>query len=251
MENKTMERALCTFPGKFGDILWSLPTARFLAQHVYGGRVDFAVMPYYESLIPMLEAQKYIGRAFVIPEWLRTHSNYGDQPWTSPRQEGYEFQVDLGYRSHPGTPFGNPNISLLEFVASQQGINLGPESQLPFLQASAEDKFQYATKKPYVAYSFNDQYVGEKEIFLQQLRDQLADMGIPLVDTTSISWLQALTAIDGAALYVGDRSSNWVLAAGMDKVCITYEPHPSRHQAGPLGQVFGYHHAKERAVPFG
>src|SRR5215467_12449688 len=121
-------KVLCTFSGKYGDILWSLPTARQIARDIAGGKVDFATMPYYESLRPLIASQEYIDECFVIPDWIRTHSNHGDGPAESPKQtiagevstggdaiigvqakigdyqslRTYDKIYDLTYKGHPG-----------------------------------------------------------------------------------------------------------------------------------------------------
>ena len=138
-----MSNALATFSGKIGDILWSLPTVRELGKRY--GPMDFAVMPQYESLLGLLDAQDYIEHAFVIPEWVCWGSPHGDQPWEAPVEVlskrhtlsvdldvkgdthmmmGYETDhvYHLAYRAHPG--IGAPAMPLVDFIAHQQNLVL-------------------------------------------------------------------------------------------------------------------------------
>src|SRR5882724_5440935 len=159
-----MSKYLCTFPGKFGDILWSLATVKFIAEKIVGEPVDFAVMPYYESILPLIQKQEYIDRAFAIKTWLKTHSNYGDQPWEAPVNTSYERVWHLGYRCHPGKAFGNVEMALIDFIAYQQGITF-PEPQTRFLDT------RVAYSGSTVAVACNELYVDQKKEFRRAFAD--------------------------------------------------------------------------------
>src|SRR5271170_584409 len=95
-------KILCTFSGKFGDIMWSLPTVRQISKNL-GTRVDMGIMPGYKTLLPLLQEQKYINRAYTIDNWECTGSPCGDQPWNPPVdcEEEYSNVFHLTYRRHP------------------------------------------------------------------------------------------------------------------------------------------------------
>lgn len=234
-----MTKALCTFPGPNGDILWSLPTAKALAD-MYGESVDFGVMPYYENLLPLIANQPYISKAFVVKDWIRLHSNYGDQPWAAPKEieEGYEHVHHLGYRGHPGLG-GGKRLPLIDFTADQQGVKL--RDPLPFLLAPRTQK------DPYVAVGFNPQYPDEKTAFLNKVKSEI---DIPMVDTTVIPWLEASQVISDATCFVGCRSSNFVISHGVgQKFMFIFDPHPARAAQGFLGDVFGCPYAYDINAP--
>ncbi len=273
-----MSKYLCTFPGKYGDILWALPTAKYIAEKVVSQPVDFAVMPYYESLLPLLQEQSYIDNAIILPDWLRTHSNYGDQPWQAPEASlerdfpgkvfnpplrgehlfklssidftSYEKVWHLGYRCHPGAPFGNPDMALMDFIAYQQGITFNDWPTIPFLTApKGKWKEDFGLG---LALAFNEQYAKQKQVFKEALVEALNGVA-NVYWLQSLSWLDAATFMDDkdTVAFIGDRSANWVIANGLGKMCITFEPHPSRHRSGQLGRVFGCPGGKEFALPFG
>jgi hypothetical protein len=260
-----MSRYLCTFSGKYGDILWSLPTARFISENIVHGPVDFAVMPYYTSLLPLLASQNYIDRSFTVSNWIRTHSNHGDQPWQPPEitavDEPYLQQWHLGYRAHPG--ISAPNMPLIDFVAYQQGVSFNGWNPVPFITVD-ESVEQEAAKiwfaesimldvireKRLVTYSFNDQYVQQKKEFFEALYKSSQDTELKFFNVGEVGWKEAAWLISKSIAYVGCRSANWVLANGLAKETITYEPHPSRHRDCHLGRVFGCPYGKELALPF-
>lgn len=252
-----MSKILCTFSGKYGDILWSLPTARALS-FLHGCKVDFATMPQYKSLIPLLEKQFYIEKAMVFDDWILHHSNYGDQPWLPPShqkcggttncQSGWERCYHLGYRAHPGLPFGQPNMAVMDYIAWQQGVKL--KDPLPFIgglcdrvvvskvYAGFDRELRATVVDDFVTYAFNEQYKEMKDKFLEALREKLG-IRVRLVDVTRYAWLEAAEYIQGSLAFVGCRSANWVIANGLNKWILCYEPHPARTQMGHLGEVFG------------
>lgn len=281
-----MSRYLCTFSGKYGDILWSLATAKYIAEKTVGERVDFAVMPYYQNLLPLLVEQSYIDRAFIVEDWLRTHSNHGDQPWQPPEwvekkgcfqhgtlpcgddnfpaswQGPYEKAWHLGYRGHPG--ISAPSMPLIDFVAYQQGITFNGSQVTPFLDVSdsveEEARKIHFTSGPMmdvigenrlVTYSFNEQYAEIKKEFFQSLWTKCQGSGLEFFNVSEVGWKEATWLIKKSLVYVGDRSACWVLANGVGKTVISFEPHPSRHRSGHLGVVFGNPYGQEIALPFG
>jgi hypothetical protein len=281
-----MSKTLCTFSGKNGDILWSLPTAKKIAALVAGGKVDFAVMPYYENLLPLLEAQEYIDKAFVIKDWLRTHSNHGDQPWQPPQKEvdgefeilrfinnedGTEGQIahhevmhyqqvyHLTYKAHPG--ISAPSMPLIDFIAFQQGIQLtdrdpfitvpdDQEKEFSIIHLSSGRFTDVVKENRLITYSFNEQYDQMKKEFFESLWLRL-NTEFEFFNAASAKWLPAAWAIKHSVAFVGCRSANWVLAVGLGQDTITYEPHPARHYQGHLGKIFGYPGMKELTTPFG
>jgi hypothetical protein len=284
-----MSKFLCTFSGKFGDILWSLATAKYISEVIVNSRVDFAMMPYYESLVPLLSTQKYIDQAYVIPQWMRTHSNHGDQPWQPPcRQDGEKIKVlrgsnqldpnaplpqsisfeemtydrawHLTYKGHPGITA--PSMPLIDFVAYQQNISFNNWCPIPFLTSvDCFDELELVTfnsgkftdvmrEGRVVTYAFNEQYEAPKKQFFETLYAEMKGE-VEFFNVATAKWKEAAYAIDKSNVFVGCRSANWVLAMGLGKETITYEPHPARSANGHLGQVFGCSHGKEFALPFG
>lgn len=237
-----MSRYLCTFSGHRGDILWSLPTARKIAEWV-NQTVDFGIMPEFKDMVPLIQAQSYIDVAFAIDGWDCTGAPHGCQPWKPPQyiEAQYGASWHLTYRAHPG--INDVALPLIDYVAHQQGIKFHG-SPLPFLQAPVVHNLQ----KPYVAFGFNEQYRREKTAFLELLMHMCP--GIDFIDTTRQPWLDAVDLIKHALIFVGCRSSNYVLAHGVGQQVITFEPHPSRNAHGHLGAIFGCPYGVEYSEPF-
>lgn len=234
-----MSKHLVTFSGKLGDVLWSLPTARLISQTV-GERLDFGTMPGSRSLLPLLEAQPWCARAFVVEDWVCVHSNFGDQPWNPPKtaEEGYEQCWHLTYKGHPG--INAPEMPLVDFIAYQQGMRF-KDNPLPFVEVPpAVCSYKGG---PFVAYAFNTQYTELKARFLKALTWNLT--GLRFVDVSQHPWLVAVGVMQGALCFVGCRSANYVLAHGLGKRVFCYEPHPARNTYGNLGRVFGCPYGQE------
>lgn len=235
-------KVLATFSGKFGDILWSLPTVRELAKR-HGGPVDFCIMPMYRSLLALLEAQPYIKAACVSEKWgeLYSGSPYGDQPWEAPVPEGaYDIVYHLTYRAHPVFP-------LMLHIAGSVGVTM-PDQPLPFidiLELNDDPPYggtvavHYGDKtglssmvgliedgNAYVTYGFNADFAQSKRDFICRLMQALPDVGF--VDVGLHEWCYAARLIKASRLFVGCRSANHVLALGLGQKILIYEPHLGR-----------------------
>lgn len=238
-------KVLCTFAGHYGDILWSLPTARELAKRC-GGKVDFAVMPQFESLVPLLSHQSFIDKAFALENWKLEHECYGCQPWQSPQFDGrdqYEKVYDLTYRSHPHS------MRLAEWTARQAEVSL-PPVWVPFIEVERVS----LKMDMVVSYNFNPMYPETKLPFLDGLKAALPRM--TFVETGHMPWLAAATLIDDAICFVGCRSSNYALAHGVGAKVIIIEPHPMRGAPvfdfpfGPVPEVDVTRMRPDNQIPF-
>jgi len=240
-----MSKVLCTFSGKFGDILWSLPTVRELSRR-HEEPVDFAIMPQYKSLLDLLGLQPYIASARVIPNWECTGSPCGDQPWQPPHEceEGYEHVYHLTYRQHPGMG-GAPALPLCDFTAWQQGIKLRTPV-VPFITAESIDIFP-PPPQPVIPVGFNGDYWDMTTQFRFRLTAATASL-LSWIDISALPWMQAASLISQMGIFVGCRSALWVLAMGLGARTIVYEPNPSRHAEGHWGRVFGCPYGKEEAL---
>lgn len=251
-----MSRYLTTFSGRFGDILWSLATVKRISQTV-NEKVDFCCRPDYESLIPLIQMQPYIDKAFVDHNWKLWHSNHGDQP-NIPQdhvelEKPYERTWHLTYQSHPG--INSDKMALIDFVAHQQGMRL-IEPVCPWITVDEErltSQKEYANgtlqrDDAYVAYAFNTQYAQEKAIFFEGLKVRLPE--VTWWDISQMPWELAARVVKNAACFVGCKSGNYVLAnAVAQKNLFIFEPHPGRHTHGHLGDIFCNPHWPERLGP--
>lgn len=251
-------KILCTFSGKIGDILWSLPTVRALREISEQSNsvshpneatlvtLDFGIMPQYKSLIPLLNMQSYIDNAFTIDDWECIGSPWGDQPWEPQHvPEGYDKVFHLTYQRHPSS-----NEALIDFIAAQQGLKL-TDPMVPFIHAR---QYEGELKKHFrkvICYAFNELYSVEKAAFYNTLVHISAGEFL-FSDVSKYSWVTAVDAIANCLTFVGCRSSNYVVANGVGQRNIfIYEPHPSRNMTGPLGYTFSNPHATAIESPLG
>ena len=203
--------SLCTFSGRFGDILWSLPTAREIAKlHEYP--VSFAVMPQYASLVPLLKAQPYIADAYALEDWVCTGSPHGDQPWKPPTiPPGYDYVYHLTYRSHP------MRRTLVESIAEQQSVSLEMRSWI------SVPKPKKRRETFTICYAFTETQKEKKKALFEFLFHNF-DATCDWVDLKTHSWLEAARELKASHIFLGCRSANYVLAVGTGIPILTYEP---------------------------
>jgi hypothetical protein len=277
-------KILTTFSGRYGDILWSLPTVRAICKSLipFSANVDlypemhFGIMPQYRSLLPLLNAQPCIDKAFVIENWECSGSPCGDQPWEAPVPKEfcpncdhgvinsklcetcsgagyitseYDKVYHLTYRTHP-----TKDQPLIDFIASQQGIVLKdpiPFISVPSFIADTPEKLDklavidYIRFHPTIAYAFNDSMIDLKEKQIQFFKDSLEPFGLKFKDVSKLPWLEAAYIINASICFIGCRSANYVLACGLGKRVFVYEPNIARSKYGLWGTTFTCPYASE------
>jgi hypothetical protein len=201
-------RILLTFSGKFGDILWSLPAAREFFRRGHG--VDLATMPKYAAIHPLVESQPYINKVFSLPDWSFRDDGCGAQPWEPPSvPPGYDEVHHLTYRARPTMP-------LIEHAPNFLGIQLG-EPVLPFIYVKPVKR-----DSRLVAYSWRSTtFGGHKQNPFDGIWER--NPQIRWVETTGMPFEEAAKVIAGAAMFLGCRSSNYVIAHGVGQRCLTFE----------------------------
>lgn len=167
----------------------------------------------------MLQYQSYIDRAYVVSDWICTGSRCGDEPWQPPKhvESGYKKFWHLGYR-------GYTNLALVDFIAAQAGLEL-EQPVLPFIEIP--EPAEAINGEKYVARCFNPGHKEKKDRFVGAFSP-----GIKIVDTDKLPWLEAAATIKKAVCFVGCRSSNAVLAHGVNQQVVIYEPDKTRNDYG-------------------
>jgi hypothetical protein len=224
-------KILCTMPGRYGDIFWSLASVRTIAEQ-YNTTVDFACSPKYAACLPIVEQQWYVGRAFEIPVWEVQETapiTPAEPPFGGP--EYYDHVFHFGYKHWPQMP-------LALQIAEQHSIPL-----------TLEDLGQpWITVKGYgqpggIVAGFTDEYFELKVGIVQLLLtagfeiQTLASRHSRWIEESLPDWKdERATDLPAAAMYIqscgvflGCLSSLAVLAAAMGKPRVLVEPNPQRH----------------------
>src|SRR5665213_3309017 len=93
-------RILCTFPGRYGDIGWALPTVRAISEAA-GHPVDLLIAGEFESLLPLLRLQPYLGQVSANPHWGMSDPWEQGVPWPPGT---YDQVYHLQYHGWPSRP---------------------------------------------------------------------------------------------------------------------------------------------------
>lgn len=92
---------LCTFPGRYGDLLWALPTMRAISEAA-GEPVDLLIAGEFQPIVPLLTRQPYLRVIEIDHRWTLTPP----AEWIPPavERQHYDRIYHLGYRGWPDTP---------------------------------------------------------------------------------------------------------------------------------------------------
>jgi len=193
-------------PGKIGDTLYALPTARFLCEY-HQAKADFYTSNYCAPLRGLLEYQSFVRKVVIPPGYVIERVDMGVQPWqmTIPADE-YAAVYQLGFRTWP-------EKSLPDHIAESVGAPTGLPVWFEFPETPT-------LESPYIVIAPGkpDQFRG---FFLELARrspipavvigaaDEHMGEGI---DRTGLGILETLPWLARARGFVGGMSAHLVLA---------------------------------------
>ena len=91
-------RTLVTFPGKLGDLIYTLPAVMSLARQ-NNSPITYLTSTYCQAAQPLLEKQSYIDTCLIDYDYRLEHTHYGCQPYTMSEPAGFDQVYHLGFRS--------------------------------------------------------------------------------------------------------------------------------------------------------
>lgn len=249
------KRILATMPGKFGDILWALPTVRALAE-TYGTRVDLCLSGKYGSIAELIRRQDYIGEVVVDAGW-----EVRDTAPMTPRaptrglpERSWDRVIHLGYD-------GWPTGSLPYDIARRGPAEMCPiDLARPWISVPAFT----TSRAPRFAVGFTDEWFELKyglwelvnRVFRPLLEDRVLAAAMAPTNISggpprwsveagfgTCSWEKAAQLLSISPIFFGCCSALHVLAVALGKPCVIMEPNPHRHHDifYPLGKTGRVH----------
>lgn len=237
-------KILCTHPGRFGDLLWALPTVRALATS-FKTEVDLFLSPSYspEPLCQLLRAQPYIGTV-ASGEWpiLETAPITPRIPPNLP--PGYDRIIHLGYESWPTLTLPWEICGLAEKQVPLKGFDLSTPWITPPALLPCD-----------LVVGFSDEYFelkyGLEQLLWRHLVYQNGTAALRFINVSGgarwprarfdqyVGWDAAAMWIAGARLFVGCCSALHVLACAIGTPVILVEPQTARHHDAfyPYGKL--------------
>lgn len=237
---------LATMPGKFGDILWSLPTVRLLAAR-HDTKVDFMTSPAHASILRLIQRQPYIRETWTGKDWDVTSEDTAQNrvpPVCDCDCHGYEEIYHLGYREWPSQ-------RLAEEIRESVGLARNPSDSALALHEpwiTVPDAAR-ETEGTVIAVGFSEEHIELKMGILLGLASKFSEVAWQLllpprmphrawewvevagypVEYCETNWEEAAAAIASADLFFGCLSSLWVLANAVGTPTVIMEPMVARH----------------------
>lgn len=230
----------CSSPGKFGDTLYSVPSARYLAS-LYGP-VDFYISGYYGAIQRLLNYQEdYINECVIADEYgyKVTSHGWGAQPWDMSKamiKRPYEYIFQFGYRNFPDRPLPEFDLSengILGINPSMLGCFKGPWLPKAEYEVCKEQPDKHILNEPYVIVAprgdLTTDRVGRsmKDIFYDFAAKcplRIVQIGArgeawpwqDSLDITGLDWLETVSWLKEARGFYGIISAQGALAHGFD-----------------------------------
>lgn len=253
-------KVLCTFPGKFGDLLWALPSIRAVSECL-ATPVDLVIAGRFASIVPLLQAQAYLGRVWADAAWAVQDTApmtprvppILDGPTTTWRLAEYDRVLHLGYRGWPDHalpyeterclwaqwPSGGPQLLPIDLVRPW----ITPPTWAA--QLSTQD----------VAVGFTEEHF-ELKTGIVCLLTRVREPALLLVNLSTgprwygeyytggyggdgLDWEAAAAYLTRSTIFLGDCSALHVLACAIGTPCVLMEPAEARHHEifWPYGKV--------------
>lgn len=258
---------LVTFPGRFGDLLWALPTLRALSRRV--GPVTLQIAGEFQGLAQLLRLQPYIQAVLVDPDWVMGSTQEANGP--TPAQ-GYDAVLHLGYQGWPDRPLpfytlarlnalgwlGNPPIREEDLQLQEPWITLPPEFQgnpalhtTPWICGFTETHFElkYGLWELLNGHTALGKYSWTRPPragFLGPMNISTSPRWKKEAGFPGDGWLAGAQWIRHTQVLLADCSAWHVLAVAMGTPTILVEPMEARHN--PIFYPLGWHSRQVRMV---
>ena len=252
-------KILCTHPGRYGDILWALPTVRALSE-AYEQPVEFLTSPRYAPICPLIAQQPYIAAADEAVEWAIQESApiTPQQPPWSGASDMYTFDAvyHLGYTAWP-----RPTLAqdVYDRALRQHRTRAAiPPLDLATPWITATNMIMPRAEQPRVWLGWSEEHFELKvgltlllaarfpDVEFWWIRPDLqsrydeADHRYPSLagwqhmlgyNVTMIraNWQTTAALAQSCWCYLGCLSAPWVLANALGIPCVVMEPNRDRH----------------------
>lgn len=199
-----------SMPGKMGDALYALPTARLL-YGIFGEKIDFYTSDYCRPMEKLVMYQDYINN-FIIPEDYKIERmDMGVQPWKMPILEQiYTHVFQLGFQAVP-------DRSIHQYIAHKIGIDtpLAIRYEYPKSSITGLPK-EYICIAPRGNTTFVDTFNTLADSRESVIIGGTGDYTGHGIDMTGLDMLDTLYILSKAKGFVGLMSAMLVLANGFD-----------------------------------
>lgn len=241
-------RIVCTFPGKFGDLLWALPTIRAIAD-THHEPVQLVIAKPYEAIVPLLDLQPYLHSVIAQHNW-HTHDTAPMTPRVPPETFRADKVVHLGYDSWPMLDLPHE----VERIGRAQLDELNPiDLDTPWITVTGTRLAGVSDRA--VTVGFTDEWFelkyGLTELVKRAMNAKNYEHGnYTMAGTwhtlvppgygrwateglnhryTRDDWVRSAWWIQSSRMFLGCCSAQHVLACAMGKPTIVMEPNPQRH----------------------
>lgn len=201
-------------PGKFGDLLYSIPGTKFLCDY-YGAKCHFYTSAYYGSIKRLLDYQDYVEECIIPETYQVLQWGWGAQPSSMRshfRDIDYIAIHEFGFRHFPDRP-------LHEWYLHEEGINISPPLvgflSYPDIETLDEDYIVIAPRGDYMFKESFDGVIEKSPVAVVQIgmEGEAWEGGI---DKTGLDWLETVSWLSKAKAFYGIISSQGALAQNFD-----------------------------------
>lgn len=220
-------------PGKSGDLIYSVPAAKWLCEH-FQTKCHFYISDYYKWLQRLLNYQDhFIEECIIAPGYEIDHHAWGAQPWNmSPYipVDNYAGLYQFGYKNFPDRPLPDFGLSECGF----EGITPKFVGTFKYPEIETLDTDYVCS-----AFRLDPAFEASWRSFADQCPLPIVQIGMEgegwnhpnSIDISGVDWLETVSWLSKAKGFFGRISSQAGLAHSFDmpKVCLYHDGWDMRH----------------------
>lgn len=201
-------------PGKFGDLIYSLPGTKFLCDY-YSAKCHFYTSSYYGFIKRLIDYQDYIEECVIAEAYQILEFSWGAQPWDMQpyfRDIDYLAIHQFGFRHFPDRP-------LHEWYLHEEGLDVSPPLlgflSYPEIKTLDEDYIVIAPRGDHMFIESFQGIIDKSPVAVVQIGTE-GEAWEGGIDKTGIDWLETVSWLAGAKAFYGLISSQGALAQNFD-----------------------------------
>lgn len=176
-------KVLTTFPGKFGDLIWALPTVRAISEAV-DEPVDLVIAGAFSSIVPLLQRQSYLGEVWADASWvvenaapMTPRAPFVPIEWSS----SYDQIFHLGYR---GWPEGDLARETVRCAAAQGAFTTAGGELL-----RVADLGMFDLNRPWITAPYTVQQADWRRAYAVGFTDEHFELKYGLTELVRMQWI--------------------------------------------------------------
>ena len=123
MSTNQINKILVTFPGKMGDLIYTLPAIMSLREH-FDCEIDYQTSEYCRPAVSLIKSQPCVEDCFIDPDYILENFYYGCQPPMMSEPPGYDKVIHFGFKKELLGDVHTSHLIKVPYITLEKGYDL-------------------------------------------------------------------------------------------------------------------------------